>query len=368
LLANKVVEPSLEQQDLFPGSFKNHKVFQECEISGLKLCNRIVMAPMTRRFANDDGIPTEEIVQYYTRRSKGEVGLIISEGTGVDAIHAYDSLEVPRFDNDEQIAGWKRVVDSVHINGPSKFVPQLWHCGPYSYHPLAPITMTDKDFIQVREAFVKAAKNAKAIGCDAIELHGAHGYLLDSFIYVASNTREDAYGGSLEKRMKFPLEIVTGIRNEVGQDFPIIYRFSQWTVADYKAIKFNSPDELSVFSRGLASAGVNIFDVSTRNALNPAFPSIDNNKTLVELTRELSNRPCIAVGKVAISVNFGDPSGSSIPVSNPRPYFQLIENNKADLLAAGRSILVNPNWVQIVRDQSWQNLVPYSRVAANKLI
>jgi 2,4-dienoyl-CoA reductase-like NADH-dependent reductase (Old Yellow Enzyme family) len=238
------------------------------------------MAPMTRRMAAPDGVPTEEMAAYYRRRAAGEVGLIVSEGTAIDDIHAYDTLTVPRIHTDAEIEGWSRVADAVHAEG-GAFAPQLWHTGRLAADPIGPTddvlpprkdgtprprvrAMTETHFAQVLAAYAHAARGAAGIGCDALEIHGAHGYLLDSFLSAATNRREDAYGGDAERRMRFPLEVVDVVRDAVGRRMPLIYRFSQWKVDDHDEIKFHSPAELAPWVEALAAHGVDVLHVRSR--------------------------------------------------------------------------------------------------------
>jgi 2,4-dienoyl-CoA reductase-like NADH-dependent reductase (Old Yellow Enzyme family) len=118
-------------------SFTEARLFQPWTHGSLHLRNRVVMAPMTRRMAAEDGMVTEAIVAYYRRRAAGEVGLILSEGTSIDSVHAWDTLTVPRFDTPERLAAWKRVVDAVHAEG-GAFAPQLWHTGRLAGDPIGP--------------------------------------------------------------------------------------------------------------------------------------------------------------------------------------------------------------------------------------
>ncbi|MBI5155285.1 12-oxophytodienoate reductase, partial [Candidatus Poribacteria bacterium] len=201
--------------------------FQPWEHGSLRLRNRIVMAPMTRRMAGEDGLVTGASAAYYRRRAEGEVGLIISEGTHVDSKHAPDVLTTPRIETPAQADAWARVADAVHEAG-SAFAPQLWHTGRMARDPIGPSesvmperkdrpsrpvrAMTHADMEQVRDAFANAAAAAKRIGCDAVELHGAHGYLLDSFLSPQANTRADEYGGTPDNRARFPLEVVRAVR------------------------------------------------------------------------------------------------------------------------------------------------------------
>jgi 2,4-dienoyl-CoA reductase-like NADH-dependent reductase (Old Yellow Enzyme family) len=356
------------------------RAFGPARIGTLELRNRIVMAPMTRRMAADDGIPTDAIVAYYRRRAAAEVGLIVSEGTGIDDIHAYDTLTVPRFHAEEQLAGWARVVEAVHAEG-GAFAPQLWHTGRLAANPIGPVddvlpprkdgtprppvrAMTDADFTQVREAYAWAARGAARIGCDAVEIHGAHGYLLDSFLGPATNRRDDAYGGDAERRMRFPLEIVDVVREAVGPELPVIYRFSQWKVDDYREIKFHSPAELAPWVETLARHGVDILHVSTRDALDAAFPDDPDHPewSLATWAQYLSGLPTIAVGKVSVTLPMDRAYGREEDVIvDPAPALALVERGEVDLLAVGRALIANPDWVPLVRAGRWRDLRPFHK-------
>jgi 2,4-dienoyl-CoA reductase-like NADH-dependent reductase (Old Yellow Enzyme family) len=358
-------------------SYADAIAFQPASFAGLALRNRIVMAPMTRRMADDDGVVTAESVRYYRRRAAGEVGLIISEGTAIDSAHAYDTITVPRIETDEQVAGWRRVCEAIHAEG-GAFAPQLWHTGPKADNPIGPSdgpsaprkdgsarppvrAMNADDFHQVIGAFVHAAVASKDIGCDAIELHGAHGYLLDSFLSPAVNQREDDYGGSFENRMRFPLEATRAVRAAVGPDYPILYRFSQWSIEDYNERKFRHPDELAAFVTALKEAGVDILHVSTRRATDPAFEDVSD-RTLAGWTRELSGLPTIAVGSVSVTLTMDEAYGEAASViDDPGPGLALVEDGEADLLAVGRALIPNPDWVKIVRDGDWRQLKPFHK-------
>jgi 2,4-dienoyl-CoA reductase-like NADH-dependent reductase (Old Yellow Enzyme family) len=228
--------------------------------------------------------------------------------------------------------------------------------------------MTADDFRQATDAFVHAALASKDIGCDAIELHGAHGYLLDSFLSPAVNQRDDDYGGSLENRMRFPLEVTRAVRAAVGPDYPIIYRFSQWSVEDYHERKFHNPDELAVFVTALKEAGVDVLHVSTRRATDPAFEDVSD-RTLAGWARELSGLPTIAVGSVSVTLTMDEAYGDDASViADPGPGIALVEDGEADLLAVGRALIPNPDWVKIVRDGDWRSLQPFHKDQLKTLV
>jgi 2,4-dienoyl-CoA reductase-like NADH-dependent reductase (Old Yellow Enzyme family) len=362
----------------------SHIAFQPWKQGRLSLRNRIVMAPMTRRRAPaDTGVVTEESVAYYRRRAANEVGLIIGEGTVIDSLHAYDTPTVPRIETAEQIAGWKRVVDAVHEEG-GAFAPQIWHCGRFSESPIGPSAtpvpprpdgtprpvprpMEADDFAQVLAAYEHAARASVEIGADALEIHGAHGYLLDSFLSPMDNLRDDEYGGSVENRMHFPLTVVGAMRAAVGDGYPIIYRFSQWKLDDYRAMKFQNSEELRVWVEALREAGVDILHVSTRDAMDPAFPD-EGNKTLAGWSRELSGLPTISVGQVTLSRGMDRGREGVVETKDPASALNLLDRGEADLLAVGRALIANPDWVPLVREGRWLELKPYSPELLNQLV
>lgn len=378
------ISPSLSAEQVAP-------LFEPVNLAGLELCNRIAMAPMTRRLTPDDRVPSQAVVDYYTRRAAGGVGLIITEGTHVDAKHAPDSENVPGIFTNEQAAGWKRVIDSVHaaknsFAGPSRIAVQLWHTGRHAMDPIGPSAipvqkksggtnttpraMTEADMDEVVAIFENAARLALQAGFDSMEIHGAHGYLLDSFLSPASNQRTDDYGGSFENRMRFPLRVVRAVRavldQHAGPDYPLMIRFSQWRMEDYSAYAFPDPEHLERWVLALKDAGVDILHVSTRDATAPGFPHLfdpdteDGRRTLAGWARKLSgNMPTVAVGRVSVSASMDE--GAAVQTTDPAPVADLITRGEADLIAVGRSLIANPRWCEIVREGRWTELVPYSR-------
>jgi 2,4-dienoyl-CoA reductase-like NADH-dependent reductase (Old Yellow Enzyme family) len=221
--------------------------------------------------------------------------------------------------------------------------------------------MTAADFEQVLAAYRSAARGAREMGCDALEIHGAHGYLLDSFLSPVDNRRTDEYGGSMKNRMRFPLEVVRTIRSVVGPDFPIIYRFSQWKVNDYRELKFRTPADLEVWVTALRKAGVDILHVSTRDVADPGFEA-EGPRTLAAWTRTLSGLPVIGVGKVSVTLPMDQAYGEEKDViRDPAPALDLVERGEIDLLAVGRALIPNVEWVRLVREGRWRDLVPFNK-------
>jgi 2,4-dienoyl-CoA reductase-like NADH-dependent reductase (Old Yellow Enzyme family) len=199
-------------------------LFSPYQYKNLILSNRFVMAPMTRVFS-PNGIPSDAVANYYQKRAMGNVGLILTEGTVVNRPASKNLNDIPNFYGKEALSGWQNVVEKVHhANG--KIAPQLWHVGntPISdWRPgtgfESPDTMTAEDIENTIQAFADAALNAKSLGFDAFEIHGAHGYLIDQFFWEGTNNRKDAYGGkTLKERSRFAVEVIKAMRNAVGPD------------------------------------------------------------------------------------------------------------------------------------------------------
>ena len=363
------------------------KLFQSFSTGGLTLKNRTVMAPMTRTFSPNN-IPTNDVAQYYRRRAEGNVGLIITEGTFISHKAANGYENVPAIFGEEALAGWKHVVDEVHAAG-GKIAPQLWHVGSvrkegigpdksvpgYSpsglYKPGAPngVAMSQSDIDEVVASFAQAAADSKAIGFDAIEIHGAHGYLVDQFLWEGTNQRTDEYGGSLEKRARFAVEIIAAIRAAVGEDFPIIFRFSQWKQQDYNAKLCQTPAELERLLTLLSDAGVDVFHASTRRFWLPEFEGSDLN--LAGWTKKITNKPVITVGSVGLDSDFtGEGSVDLGGTSNPTGIEGLLtrlNNDEFDLVAIGRALLVDPQWVNKIEQNKEDEIAPFNKAALMKL-
>ncbi|WP_022961809.1 NADH:flavin oxidoreductase [Halopseudomonas pelagia] len=361
-------------------------LFASFELGPLSLNNRIVMAPMTRNFS-PKGVPTEQVVEYYRRRAESGVGLIITEGTTVGHKAANGYPDVPAFHGEEALAGWKKVVDAVHAVG-GKIAPQLWHVGNVrrlgtppdgdvpGYGPMEKIKngkelvhgMTHEDIQDVVKAFAQAAKDAKAIGFDAIELHGAHGYLIDQFFWDGTNQRTDEYGGSMDNRARFAVEIISAVRDAVGPDYPVIFRFSQWKQQDYSARLAPTPDLLEAFLKPLADAGVDIFHCSQRRFWEPEFDGSPLN--LAGWTRNITGKPCITVGSVGLDGEFLEFMVKTDKVAETANIDGLLERlgqGEFDLVAVGRALIVDPQWANKVREGRFGDILPFSREALKTL-
>ncbi|HZG05761.1 MAG TPA: NADH:flavin oxidoreductase [Streptomyces sp.] len=345
-------------------------------VGGLTLRNRIVMAPMTREFS-PGGVPGADVAEYYARRAAAEVGLIITEGTYVDHASAGTSDRVPRFHGEDALAGWAKVADAVHRAG-GRIMPQLWHVGMMRTAGAPPVpeaprvgpsgiplegterghAMTRADIDDVIGAFAAGAAEAEARGFDGVEIHGAHGYLVDQFLWSRTNRRTDAYGGDLASRVRFAAELVAACRRAVSPDFPISFRMSQWKAGDYQARIAGTPQELEAVLTPLAEAGVDVFHCSTRRYWLPEFEDSDLN--LAGWVKKLSGRPTITVGSVGLDNEFTAAfQGQKGDVADIDELLDRLERDEFDLVAVGRSLLGDPEWAAKVLDGRFGELQPF---------
>lgn len=359
-------------------------LFTPIEVKSLKLRNRFAMAPMTRAFS-PGGVPQDDVAEYYRKRAAGGTSLIITEGTLIPHPAAGPDTRVPRIYGEESLAGWKSVVDAVHAEG-SSIIPQLWHLGVKrgnepSLNPSvvtvspsglgldgSPLgrALTGSDLDELKQFWVDAAVNAKMTGFDGVELHGAHGYLLDEFLWAQTNVRDDGYGGSLEARTNFPAEVIAAIRAAVGPDFAIVYRFSQWKEGHYDARIAQTPQQLERVLAPLVNAGVDVLHPSTRRHWEPAFPELsglEGERGLAGWVKAITALPTITVGSVGLDAVFTDAWNKDAKAANTdlQPLLAQFEREEFDIVAVGRALLSDPEWVNKVSNGRLDDRISYSR-------
>jgi 2,4-dienoyl-CoA reductase-like NADH-dependent reductase (Old Yellow Enzyme family) len=358
-------------------------LFRPFRIRGLELKNRIVMAPMTRS-RSPGGVPNDDNVAYYRRRAAAEVGLILSEGTLIRRRGASNDPDVPLFWGDAPLRGWKRVISAVHEAG-GKMGPQLWHIGMVrkagtGHFPDAPSDSpsglslkgkqvaeapSESEVLDMAQAYADGARDAKLLGFDCIELHGAHGYLIDQFFWELTNQRTDRFGGSIERRAEFAAEVIRRCREAV-QDFPIIIRISQWKMSDYGAKVARTPEELARWVGVLAEAGVDAIHCSQRRILEPEFPEVDGPKGLnfAGWVKKLSGLPTISVGSVGLTSEFtGAFEGEGSAKGKLDEVLERLERGEFDLVAVGRALLQDPQWALKVKEGRFDELRDYDAKA-----
>jgi len=224
--------------------------------------------------------------------------------------------------------------------------------------------MVVRDMEDIAASYARCARTAHDMGCDGIALHAAHGYLIDQFFWPKTNDRTDSFGGPMENRCRFACRIVEAVRASVGPDFPIVFRFSQWKMSDYDARIARTPEELEILLTRLVTAGVSVFDVSTRRFWEPAFE--DDPRSLAAWTRRLSGKPTIAVGSIGLdqphhSKLFRDKVKIDANVTELDDVIEAVSRGDFDLAAVGRAILADPDWVEKVRTDRMRDIRPFVR-------
>ena len=353
-------------------------LFRPFEVKSLKLPNRIVMAPMTRSFS-PNGVPTEDVAAYYRRRAEGGVGLIVTEGTVVERPAARNDAAVPVF-HGEALPEWKKVVEQVHAAG-GLIAPQIWHVGSArgqgeAWQPLGKVDspsgmtapgkakfepMTEEDVADTIHAFGRSAKAARDLGFDAVEIHGAHGYLIDQFFWDGVNQRGDKWGGpTIADRTRFAVEVIKAVREGIGEDTALIIRLSQWKQQDYTACIAATPNQMSEWLDPMSDAGVDIFHCSQRRFWEPEFEGSDLN--FAGWAKKLTGKPTITVGSVGLDGEFMAAfRGEGSKPASLDGLIARLEKDEFDLVAVGRALLADPHWVQKIRDGRDSELKDFER-------
>lgn len=360
-------------------------LFEPFSIGKLNLPNRIVMAPMTRSFSPGH-VPGDDVAGYYRRRAEGGVGLILSEGVGTNTTTAFGTPDVPAIGTPEAQAGWRKVIDGVKAAGGLMGV-QLWNEGPMrrperTEHPeLASWSpsgfrmpgkvlwepMTDAEIEQAIDEYVQGAVICKDLGFDCVEFHGAHSYLIDSFFWGDTNMRTDKWGGpSWTERTAVACEIIRRTRERVGPDYPLFIRLSQWKQQDFDAKVAPTPGDLLGWLTPMVDAGIDAFHCSQRRFWEPEFEGSDLN--FAGWTKQLTGLPSISVGSVGLSGEFV--ASYAGEASQPTSLDQLIERmsrREFDLIAVGRALLQDPEWVIKIREGRVDELMSYDKEALGSL-
>ncbi|MDM5189294.1 alkene reductase [Bacillus sp. DX4.1] len=336
------------------------KLFGPIQIGAWSLRDRVAMAPMTRCFADyETGVVGPDVVEYYRKRAADGVGLIITEGIVISP-RAKGNQGVPGLYTQEQIESWRAVTDAVHAEG-GTIIAQIWHVGRMSHHKLTggyspqapsaiaaqgnvprfrkpfdtPEAMTVEEIQEVVKQFAQAAQNAIKAGFDGVEIHGAHGYLIDQFAYEFANVRTDQYGGDLKQRLTFMKEVLQAVIIEIGADKTLI-RFSAFK-GDNPTYMWENPEEaIQTFIEVFRESGVTMIHPSTMNYTQ----IIADGKNLHQLVRKHWNGVIVGVGNL-----------------NPQEAEDALQEGTIDVAAFGRPLIANPNFVHRVKNG--ERLVEY---------
>lgn len=334
---------------------KFKEMFSPISVKELELKNRIVMPAISTNFADDKGYPTDRQIAYYKARAAGGTGLIVVEFTSIMYPEGRININQLGAYSDDLIPNLRHLCDEVHDAG-SKVAFQIGHGGKRATRDITgsvpksswnipirgakpdfpdgeePHILNHKEISSIVDAFGEAAFRLKSAGADAIEIHGAHGFLLLEFLSPYSNNREDEYGGDAKRRAKFPCEVAEKVRKKVGENFPIIYRIS----ADEGIDGGLSSDDLQIAVRLLKSSGVDIFSVTSGNnetpeeVVPPASYPPGFRVHLAELVKREVDVPVIVSGRI----------------NSPELAERILEDGSADLIAVGRGLLADPEFVE----------------------
>ena len=318
-------------------------IFSPISIGSTKLKNRLVVSPMVTVYADQDGMATEQYTSYYEARAKGGWGLIITEDYAVDP--AGRGFWTPGLWKDEQIKSHTDFVERIHQAG-TKVFAQIYHAGrqttagligqqPVSASPIpcpvlgeTPRELSINEIKKIVSQFGDTALRAKKAGFDGVEIHGGHGYLIAQFMSSYSNKRWDEYGGNIENRMRFPLEIITDIREKCGQDFTIGFRIS----SDEYVPRGRTIEETKVIAIMLEKQGIDLLHVSAGvyGSTWAVIPPLNvTNGWIVHFAEDIKkvvDIPVITVGRI----------------NDPIMAESILKSGKADLIAMGRGSLADP--------------------------
>jgi 2,4-dienoyl-CoA reductase-like NADH-dependent reductase (Old Yellow Enzyme family) len=335
---------------------KTTHLFTPFRFAGMSLKNRLLVAPMSRVSTMGDGIPTEQMKHYYTAFARGQFALLVTEGTYIDDAYSQAYPDQPAIVTTEQVEAWRDLVAHVH-QADAKIVLQLMHAGaliqenrhrsesiaPSSLLPRGkkmpeygggdgpyaiPRAMTEADIQDVIASFARAALHARRAGFDGVEIHGANGYLIDQFITDYTNQRTDRYGGVVENRIRFAVEVVQAIREAVGPDYPVIMRLSQTKVNDFAYRWPGGRHDGEVIFSALAQAGISALHLASEGRNWQESALIAPGLTITRLARDIAQVPVIANGGL----------------HDPELAEKILADGQADLIALARGALANPDW------------------------
>jgi 2,4-dienoyl-CoA reductase-like NADH-dependent reductase (Old Yellow Enzyme family)/thioredoxin reductase len=321
------------------------KLFEPIKIGTMKLKNRIVMPAMDTNYSSEDGFVTRRLVNYHVERAKGGVGLIIVEGAYVEP-EGKGSVMQLGVDHENKIPGLKELAAAIRTNG-ARATLQLFHGGRQSHSSIigtqpvsasevfcrttqeTPRALAVEEIQNVIEAFGEGARRTKASGFDAVEIHGAHGYLINQFLSPLTNKRTDKYGGDVKGRTRFLLEILELTRDKVGSDYPILCRIN----GDDYIEGGLTLDEAKKIAPMLEAAGVDalhisggIYDSPVPVTTGPMALPRGNMVHLAAGIKKVVNVPVIAVGRI----------------NDPELAETILKEGKADLVSMGRALLADP--------------------------
>ncbi|MFJ6651012.1 NADH:flavin oxidoreductase [Streptomyces sp. NPDC091290] len=332
----------------------SHPALLPFDLEATTLTNRLVVAPMTRVSAEEDGTPTAEMADYYARYAQGGFGIVITEGVYTDEAYSQGYFNQPGITTDRHAKAWGQISDAVRQAG-AQPVMQLMHAGalsqgnpyrsstaaPSAVRPLrammeayggsgpwpVPHAMTPADIEQVINGFVTSALAAKGAGFAGVEVHSANGYLLDQFLTPYTNTRTDEFGGSITNRIRLTASIIAAIREAVADpEFWVGVRLSQGKVNDHDYRWEHGAEEAALIFASVSDA--TYIHIAGEGSGWEESALLDNGETITALARRVTQKPVIANG------NLADADLAS----------RVVSEGHADLISLGRTALANPDY------------------------
>ena len=327
-------------------------LFSPFTLKGFELKNRIGVAPMTRMSSPGDSIPRQDVLDFLVRRAENGAAIVYTEAIVTDYESAQGYPKQSRLITQRQIEAYRPVVKSIQNQG-AVAIMQMFHCGrmawpeinpanrviapspiaPKQNNPMTgapypkPDEMSHFDIQHVILGFVETARGAVEAGFDGIEIHGAHGYLINNFLSSYSNQRTDEYGGSVENRYRFAHQIIAAVKKVVPENRLLTFRISNWGVADMQVSLFESKAEWQQVIKLLSNEPIDAISVSTYDYSENAFGT---NQNMAQITREVTEKPIMICGKIFDRASAEDAL------------------KDADIVLSAKSILLNPNWVEDV--------------------
>ena len=328
-------------------------LFTPFTLGRFTLRNRLGVAPMTRMSSPGDSIPRQDVLDFLARRAEKGAAIVYTEAIVTDYESAQGYPGQARLTTQRQIDAWRTVTDRIRAAG-AVSVMQMFHCGRMAWpevnpagRAIAPSALTPQqanpltgrpypvpdvisrfDIEHVIHGFVETARGAVAAGFDGIEIHGAHGYLISQFLSGYSNRRDDDYGGTPERRCRFAREVIRAVRPVVPADRLLLFRISNWGVADPQVSLFASAAEWREVIGLLDGEPLDALSISTYDFRKPAF---ETDLTVPGLTRQATRLPLLTCGKIF------DRASAEEALKD------------ADIVLSAKSLLLNPNWVEDVR-------------------
>ncbi len=338
------------------------KLFTPISIGKMETRNRIAMAPVTTGWAPADGTVPDKMIDYFEARAKGGAGLLICETVTVDESFPY-LMQTMGLWSDELIPSFKRFADVVHAHG-AKLAPQISHPGPESFsflkgiQPVGPSPglsklngqvcreLATEEIGSIVEQYGEAARRAREAGCDAMELHAAHNYMLaGSFLSPLRNRRTDVYGGTIDGRLRFLLEVLGSIRKKAGRDFPVILRLS----GDEYLPGGRDLRDTQYIAPKLVEAGVDAFEVSAGvepelmwRIIPPTGTQLGLNVPAAAAIKQVVDVPVMVVGRI----------------NDPRLAEDILQKGHADITVMGRALVADPELPNKAAEGRFEDIAP----------